>query len=855
MSNDSGAINAASDGTVSTSTSALSGAFNIYSGSTDVTNQATGYGVYAVYNGGGSTLSFIASANDSSAKNIYVVTSIGATLNASFVLSASYAGTIVYKTFTVAKVVAGPKGDTGAGPVYQGAYSSGSVYYYIPGVRADIVLYSGSYYIANNASKSGSAGWGTPGSSSDWTSFGASFSSVATNLLLTQDAVVGRYLNMGGYAGTGSNVTLPNAAIRSYSVSPTISVSRNGGYSTIGITGNGFYLGYPSGTVSTSNNGADAIFFVGDGYGSNSNYMFWNGNNLNLQGNISINPVNNAGVSYGNGIYSGKSGYTDNSNGWWLGVDNDNNAKIYLGNNSNSVKWDGSNLTVTGTVYAGAGSFTGSIYAGAGTIGSWTINSSSITGGSTTINSSGNIYAGQTGYNTGTGWWLGTNGQFSVGNSSGNYLTYSSGTLSVNGTINVTGGNAATQSYADSSASSAASTAYTNAKAVADSIANGSYSGGTLISGKSVISPIIAGYSGYFSGSMTVGSSSPITLDGANSRIVIAGTGGNTYSTAKFYVGSDGKFGIGQGQVTWDNTTLTVNGTVNATAGYLINGKLASSSGGWNVGSTGQITAGSITLDGSTPYIGIGTTSYNGTGIWMGNSSGTYKFSVGNGSSNYMTWDGSALKVSGDIESTTGHIGGWTIGSSTLYSGNVSLDSGADTITINTGGSSKAVLETATGHARVKVTNTSGNMTGYLQGTYGSGVLDVGALVLLDGSGNSNSVILGSGYATFAGTATAAAFNTTSSRKLKKNIAPITNALAKVIKLQGVTFDWNNKELNNDFGLIAEDVNEVLPTIVGKSETGDVTGVDYGRITALLIETVKELNNKIEVLESKLNNA
>ena len=66
-----------------------------------------------------------------------------------------------------------------------------------------------------------------------------------------------------------------------------------------------------------------------------------------------------------------------------------------------------------------------------------------------------------------------------------------------------------------------------------------------------------------------------------------------------------------------------------------------------------------------------------------------------------------------------------------------------------------------------------------------------------------------------------------------------------------MTFDWNNKDLKNDFGLIAEDVNEVLPTIVGKNGNNEITGVDYSRITALLIETVKELNIRIKALENR----
>lgn len=105
---------------------------------------------------------------------------------------------------------------------------------------------------------------------------------------------------------------------------------------------------------------------------------------------------------------------------------------------------------------------------------------------------------------------------------------------------------------------------------------------------------------------------------------------------------------------------------------------------------------------------------------------------------------------------------------------------------------------------------------------------------------------------TVSGAVKASSFNTVSSRAYKTNIVPMVNALDTTSKLQGVTFDWNNKNLNNDIGFIAEDVETILPTIVSKGPAGETTGVDYGRVTALLVEAVKELNNKVKDLEEQL---
>jgi hypothetical protein len=55
-----------------------------------------------------------------------------------------------------------------------------------------------------------------------------------------------------------------------------------------------------------------------------------------------------------------------------------------------------------------------------------------------------------------------------------------------------------------------------------------------------------------------------------------------------------------------------------------------------------------------------------------------------------------------------------------------------------------------------------------------------------------------------------------------------------------VTFDWKETG-QSDIGLIAEDVNKVLPQFVLKDELGIPQAIDYGKLTSVLIEAVKEL--------------
>jgi len=93
----------------------------------------------------------------------------------------------------------------------------------------------------------------------------------------------------------------------------------------------------------------------------------------------------------------------------------------------------------------------------------------------------------------------------------------------------------------------------------------------------------------------------------------------------------------------------------------------------------------------------------------------------------------------------------------------------------------------------------------------------------------------------------------TSDARLKNNIRPIEGALDKVLKLRGVSYNWKDWEDNTKtFGLIAQEVQEVIPDIV--TFDGRYYGVNHSELPALLIEAIKEQSTIIGNLKLELEN-
>jgi hypothetical protein len=101
-----------------------------------------------------------------------------------------------------------------------------------------------------------------------------------------------------------------------------------------------------------------------------------------------------------------------------------------------------------------------------------------------------------------------------------------------------------------------------------------------------------------------------------------------------------------------------------------------------------------------------------------------------------------------------------------------------------------------------------------------------------------------------------------SDARLKENITNIPNAMDKLLQLNGVEYDWKDSYIQqhggedgyfmrkHDIGLIAQEVEAVLPEIVAENDEG-FKAIKYERVVALLVEAVKELNKEVNELRSQ----
>lgn len=179
-----------------------------------------------------------------------------------------------------------------------------------------------------------------------------------------------------------------------------------------------------------------------------------------------------------------------------------------------------------------------------------------------------------------------------------------------------------------------------------------------------------------------------------------------------------------------------------------------------------------------------------------------------------------------------------------------------------------STVYTGTGSGSIYITNNQIN-SGYNynagDGTlsinytgYNAGTTQFRNLYIYDGKSNSIATFVGSDKSLYVYGDVQAYYS--SDISLKENITTITDAVAKVNSIRGVEFDWTDDYLakkgnldgyfirKRDIGVIAQELEKVLPEAVGVREDG-IKAVKYERIVPLLIEAIKGLSSEIEELK------
>ena len=341
---------------------------------------------------------------------------------------------------------------------------------------------------------------------------------------------------------------------------------------------------------------------------------------------------------------------------------------------------------------------------------------------------------------------------------------------------------------------------------------------------------------------MRINSNGAVTM----STPLVIGSGGTGLGT----VPANGQLLIGNG-TNYTLATLTQGSGVSITnaAGSITIAATGSGGTVTSVGFTGGLI--SVATATTTPALTVAGTSggivyFSSATTWASSAALTQYgivYGGGAGAAPVSTAAGTTGQV---LTATTGGAPTWGAVVNSVAAGTaigVSATTGAVTISNN------GVTSLAAAGTGVTVTGTTGAVTVQMSGAYTGTFTVTGAI-----------------------NATGEITAYSSDSRLKENITLITDPISKVLQLRGVMFDWKQDtgivgfepKFTHDVGVIAQEIQAVLPEAVrhapfdmaedGSSRSGEhYLTVQYEKLTALLIEAVKELKAEIDTLKARLD--
>ena len=359
----------------------------------------------------------------------------------------------------------------------------------------------------------------------------------------------------------------------------------------------------------------------------------------------------------------------------------------------------------------------------------------------------------------------------------------------------------------------------------------------TKLATTAFVTDAVGGLSSGSSGVPYTGAKGPVDLGGydltANGIVIGIGGGDNTNTS----IGNASmRANSGVRNTAFGNASLQANtvGTDNTAVGYFALQKNTATTNPTYIGSY-NTAVGSYSLQSHT-------TGTRNTGIGA--------FSLQTTSTGY---DNSAFGYSTLKTNTTGYRN-TANGSYTLYfnqTGNENIALGWYSLQQNTSGSGNTAL--GTNSLKKNTTGNYNTALGYQADTNLSDLSNATAIGYNAKANASNSIVLGnSSVTTIGGQVT---WTTNSDIRIKKNIRDTRYGLSTVMQLRPVEYTLISSDLKQ-VGFIAQEVNKLVPEVVtgteGDLEKGEILGITYANLVAVLTKAIQEQQKQIEDLHQKL---
>jgi len=248
---------------------------------------------------------------------------------------------------------------------------------------------------------------------------------------------------------------------------------------------------------------------------------------------------------------------------------------------------------------------------------------------------------------------------------------------------------------------------------------------------------------------------------------------------------------------------------------------------------------------------GAGSMSSNsafGSSALGANTSGNQNTALGSFTlSNSTTGTGSTAVGAGALQGNT--IGSHNIGIG--YSAGSLITTGSNNVVIGSNNGS----DIATSSNNIIISDGSGNPRLFINTSGNMGIGTLNPSYLLDVNGDVN--IFGPNFLRIGGTQVCSISGCTaiSDSNLKENIRPLENSLENILKIEGVTYDWKDKNKygkGKQIGVIAQDLEKIYPEVVVTDKKSGLKSVAYDHLIAPLIEAFKSIYQNVTEVKREL---